>query len=204
MKIGVSYRSSIEHELDGDVKARGPNPLLDAAGTSKAEAEVELPDTLVFSVAQQLNERWEMLGDLSWTGWSNVDNVDIVRTSGVAAGTTAQRLEADFRDTWRVAFGANYKLNDAWKLKFGVAYDQTPVRDKERRLVALPDTDRTWFSVGGQWKVSKTNTLDLGAAYLYMADSKIDNDQTADGRGRVRGEYEASVWVLGAQYSMAF
>jgi len=206
-KVGVSYRSKIDHELKGDLDVEGPSALINAAGTSKAEADVELPDTFILSVAQKLDDRWEMLGDLSWTGWSSVDEIDIVRTSGPLVGTplqTAQTLEAAFRDTWRIALGANYTLNDAWKLKFGVAYDQTPVKDRQRRLVSLPDNDRTWFTVGGQWKTSKTTTLDLGAAYLYVPETKIDNDQIAAGRGRVTGEYTSSVWILGAQYSMAF
>ncbi|NMF91307.1 OmpP1/FadL family transporter [Aromatoleum petrolei] len=207
-KVGVSYRSKIDHKLDGDLKVEGPaaqfggiDPRLRSV---KAKVDVEVPDTLILSVTQKLDDRWEMLGDLSWTGWSSVKDVPIVRDSGVLAGSTAQTLKADFKDTWRVALGANYRLDDAWKLKFGIAYDQTPVKDKERRLVSLPDNDRTWFTFGGQWKVSKTNTLDLGAAYLYVPKTKIDNNQLADGRGRVTGEYTSSVWILGAQYSMAF
>lgn len=204
-KLGVSYRSKIDHTLKGDLKVEGTLAGLAAPlTTGKAEAEVELPDTFILSVAQQLDDRWEMLGDISWTGWSSVDRVDIDRTSGPLTGVTVQTLDAEFRDTWRLALGANYKLNDAWKLKFGVAYDQTPVKDRQRRLVSLPDNDRTWFTVGGQWKTSKTTTLDLGAAYLYVPKTKIDNDQIAAGRGRVTGEYNSSVWILGAQYSMAF
>ncbi|NMG32100.1 OmpP1/FadL family transporter [Aromatoleum evansii] len=207
-KVGVSYRSKVDHKLKGDLKIAGGaaqfgaiNPRLQ---TADAKVDVELPDTFIISTTQKLSDRWEMLGDLSWTGWSSVKDVPIVRDSGPLAGTTAQTLEADFKDTWRVALGANYLLNDAWKLKFGIAYDQTPVKDKERRLVSLPDNDRTWFTFGGQWKVSKSNTLDLGAAYLYVPKTKIDNNQLADGRGRVTGEYTSSVWILGAQYSMAF
>lgn len=205
MKVGVSYRSKVDHTLKGDLKVEGPAAgLAPTLSSVKAEADVELPDTFIVSVTQKLDDRWEMLGDLSWTGWSSVDQVPIVRTSGPAAGTTAQTLETDFKDTWRIALGANYQLNDAWKLKFGIAYDQTPVKDKERRLVSLPDNDRTWLSFGGQWKVSKGNTLDFGASYLHLPKTKIDNNQLADGRGRVTGEYTSSVWILGAQYSMAF
>ncbi|HJV25265.1 MAG TPA: outer membrane protein transport protein [Aromatoleum sp.] len=204
MKLGLSYRSSIKHEADGDITATGPSALVNAANTSKAKIDVELPDTFIVSVSQKLDDRWEMLGDLSRTGWSSIKKVDIKRTSGSQAGTTAQTLDTDFRDTWRIALGMNYRLNDAWKLKFGFAWDQTPVKDKQSRLVSLPDNDRTWLTFGGQWKVSKSNTLDLGVAYLYVPDTKIDNDQTAAGRGHVRGEYESNVWILGAQYSMAF
>ena len=207
-KLGVSYRSKIEHKLKGDVTVEGPSAALNAGGSSGADVDVELPDTFIASVAHKLDDRWELLGDLSWTGWSSIKQVDIVRSSGPQSGAVAQTLDTEFKDTWRVALGANYKLNDAWKLKFGIAFDESPVPDKERRLVSLPDNDRTWFSVGGQWKVSKTNTLDLGAAYLYVPDTKIDNDQTTanplTNRGRVTGEYDSSVWILGAQYSMAF
>ncbi|AYH45737.1 outer membrane protein transport protein [Azoarcus sp. DN11] len=205
MKVGMSYRSKVEHTLKGDLKIKGPAAgLAPTLRSVKAEADVDLPDSFIVSVAQKLDNRWEMLGDLSWTGWSSVRQVDIVRTSGVLSGSTAQTLHTEFKDTWRVALGANYLLNDAWKLKFGIAYDQTPVRDKVRRLVSLPDNNRTWFSTGAQWKLSKTNALDLGVAYLLVPKTKIDNDQTRDGRGRVTGEYDSSVWLLGAQYSMAF
>ncbi len=130
--------------------------------------------------------------------------VDIVRTSGALSGATVQTLEARFQDTWRVALGANYRLDDAWTLKAGLAYDQTPVRNASTRLTALPDNDRSWFTFGGQWKASKSAVLDVGVAYLYVPDTRIDNDQSAQGRGRVSGEYDSSVWIVGAQYSMAF
>ncbi len=204
-RLGVSYRSSIEHKLKGDLKVKGPAAGATAAlTTGKAEAKVELPDTLIISLAHRLDSRWELLGDVSWTGWSKIKEVDIVRTSGALSGATVQTLETEFRDTWRLAIGANYQLNDAWKLKFGIAYDQTPVKDKERRLVSLPDNDRTWFTVGGQWKATQASTVDLGLAYLYVPKTKIDNNQAADGRGRVTGDYDSSVWIVGAQYSLAF
>lgn len=204
-RLGVSYRSSIEHTLEGDIKVKGPAAgASPALTTGKAEAEVELPDTFILSAVHRLDSQWELLGDISWTGWSKIKHVDIVRKSGPLSGVTVQTLDTEFKDTWRVALGANYRLNDAWKLKMGIAYDQTPVKDKERRLVSLPDNDRTWFTVGGQWTPVKGSTVDLGAAYLYVPKTKIDNNQAAAGRGRVTGEYDSSVWILGAQYSLAF
>lgn len=207
-RLGFSYRSKIKHRIEGSLDFSGPlaNSALTGGLTSDvdAKAEVELPDTFIFSVVQRIDARWEMLGDVSWTGWSSIPKVDIKRSSGVLSGTTAQSLESDFRDTWRVALGANYSLNDAWKLKFGVAWDQTPVRDAATRLVSLPDNNRTWFATGAQWSLDKASRVDLGLAYLFVPDSRIDNNQVAQGRGLVKGSYEASVWVLGAQYSLAF
>lgn len=205
-KVGVSYRSKIKHKLEGSLTAKGDAAaLLNPTVGGKASAEVELPDTFTLSVAQQLNDRWEMLGDVSWTGWSSIQDVDIYSNT---AGSVVQTLETKFRDTWRIALGANYQLNDAWKLKFGVAYDQTPVRNQSERLVSLPDANRTWLSVGTQWKLNPQSRLDLGLAYLIVDDTKINNDQLSavptDNHGKVTGEYSSSVIILGAQYSMSF
>ena len=60
------------------------------------------------------------------------------------------------------------------------------------------------LTTGAQIKLDKASTVDLGAAYIQVSENHIDNDQSALGRGRVKGVYDARVWILGAQYSMAF
>ena len=201
-KVGVSYRSKIKHELEGRLQPSGPAAA--EIGTRSATADVELPDTFILSVAQSLNDKWEMLGDISWTGWSSIPAVNIVPSTG-----DVEKLDTRFRDTWRYALGANYRLNDTVKLKFGVAYDQTPVPGAQHRLVSLPDNNRTWFSTGAQLKLDKDARLDLGVAYLFVPESHIDNNQSTPAnprtdKGYVKGVYDARVWIFGAQYSMAF
>ena len=193
------------NQTEGKIKGVG---VAATAVASDAEADLKLPDTFIMSVTQKLSDRWEMLGDVSWTGWSSIPKVDIYRTSGTQNGAIAQTLHTDFKDTWRVALGANYKYTDAWKLKFGVAYDQTPVQHDSERLVSLPDNDRVWFSFGTQWTPDKAQRLDLGVTYIHVRDSKIDNNQLSatatQNRGRITGEYSGNIWILGAQYSLAF
>lgn len=212
-KVGVSYRSKVKYNTTGDVKLSGDgsalstgtlNALVASGSQSNVMADLTLPDTVILSVTQQLSDKWLMLGDISWTGWSSIPKLDIIRTSGLQNSRIAQTLDTDFRDTWRVSLGANYKLNDSTKLKFGIAHDQTPVKGAATRLTSLPDNDRTWISAGVQWMPSKGSALDLGLSYLYVKDSTINNNQTAAGRGLVAGNFDASVWILGGQYSMAF
>jgi long-chain fatty acid transport protein len=187
------------------VAAGIPIPGADAANTSGAKATLKLPDTFVLSGTHQLNNDWQLLGDLSWTGWSSIPKLDLVRTSGVIA----QRLDTDYRDTWRAAVGANYQYRPDLKLKFGVAFDQSPVKGETNRLVSLPDSDRTQISTGAQWALNGGSTLDVGVAYLMIASTTINNDQrvpTPPGlsRGLVKGDYTGNAWVLGVQYSMPF
>lgn len=218
-KLGVSYRSAVKYETTGDVGVSGNGTtagntaatVLNAGGASSdTKASIKMPDTFIFSATHKIGNQWELLGDVSWTGWSSIPKVDIIRASGVLNGQVAQVLDTDFRDTWRFAVGTTYTMNDAWKLKLGVAYDQTPVKNPEHRLTSLPDNNRTWFSAGAQWKPSKTMAIDVGGAYLYLKDAEINNDQRSaatsptTNRGLVKGTYSDSAWLLGAQFSMAF
>lgn len=193
-KLGFSYRSGVKQKLDGSLTITGVTSFA-------AKADLTLPDTAILSMVHKLNDQWELLADLSWTGWSSIPKVDIIRKSD---GATVQTLDTAFNDSMRVAVGANYRLSEQTKLKFGVAYDQTPVPDANHRLVSLPDNDRLWLSTGAQWKTGKGGTFDFGAAYLFVRDARISNDQRAAGRGLVDGTYSNSGWILGAQYSHAF
>jgi long-chain fatty acid transport protein len=190
-RLGVSYRSAIKQALGGDFSGAANEP---------ASADMKLPDMAIVSFTQGLGNRWELLGDLSWTGWSSVDKVNILKTN---TNSLAQTLDAGFTNTWRAALGANYKVSEAWKLKFGVAYDQTPVPDAQLRMVSLPDSDRKAVATGVQWKPGKASALDLGVEYLFMKATEIDNNQNP-ARGIVKGDYSSNALILGAQYSMSF
>lgn len=203
-KIGASYRSKIKYKLNGDIDVTGPSDAVNASASGGARGSLKLPDTFILSGTHRVSDKWEMLGDVSWTGWSTLQKIDVIRTTGAGTGTIAQTLDTAFRDTWRVALGANYQYNDAVKLKFGIAYDETPVKAAATRLVSLPDNNRVWFSTGAQWTPSKDSTVDFGVAYLYLKDPKINNDQQVAGRGLVAGTYDVSAWIFGLQYSRAF
>ena len=71
-KVGVSYRSSVKHKLDGSLTASGPAALaaFHVSQSGPATADIELPETFIVSATQAINSQWEMLGDISWTGWS--------------------------------------------------------------------------------------------------------------------------------------
>ena len=207
-RVGVSYRAKIKHKLTGDVAFQRPasgSPLLDGAMAAGApngavEADVELPDVVVVSAVQQLSDKWTMLGDISWTGWSSVESLDIFRSNGTLL--SSETLE--WRDTWRLALGANYRYSDKVLLKFGAAYDQSPVTT-EHRLARLPDTNRAWLSIGSQYMLSRDTVIDVGYAHLFVSDPKIDADGgDPAANGNLVGSYEVSVDILGVQLTHNF
>jgi long-chain fatty acid transport protein len=148
---------------------------------------------------------------VTWWQWSKIDRVPLVRTSGALSGQNVSEFVFNFDDSYRVSIGANYKLNPAWMLKFGVAYDQTPVPNAESRTVRLPDSDRYWLSAGAKFQMSKAGALDFGYTFIKADDPDINNNQgtglPAPGtpaNGLVRGSYKADVHIFGVQYQHSF
>jgi len=99
--------------------------------------------------------------------------------------------------------GATHHNSEQWMTRIGVAYDHTPVPDAYR-TARIPDSDRTWFAIGGQYKPSQAGTIDFGYAHLFMKDAPIADNQSAAGKGSVVGTYKSSVDILSVQYAYSF
>lgn len=197
-RIGASYRSEIKYDLTGNATFEAPASALN----TPIKADIKLPDVFILSAVQQLGDKWEMLGDISWTGWSKLEKLTIKR----ASGTTLTEENLQWRDTFRVAFGANYKYSDQWKIRMGIAFDQSPVED-QFRLPRVPDNDRTWLSIGAQYKPSKESAIDFGYTYIFIKDAPINANggvTTIPTNGTLRGDYDSNVHILGVQYAQSF
>jgi long-chain fatty acid transport protein len=203
--IGMSYRSTIKYDLTGRVNITG-------VGNAGASASLRLPDTLSWGISHTLNDKWQLLGDLTYTRWSTIKNVPLVlTTTGLGAspaGTVADTLDFQFRDTYRIGVGANYQWNQQLMLKLGAAYDRTPVPDAVHRSTILPDNNRWWLAIGGKYQVSKAGTFDFGYAHLFIGDSDTLRSKgvalAPGAQGVVSGNYKAKVNIMSIQYSHSF
>lgn len=201
-RLGVAYRSRIKYTLNGPVGfsnvpgAMASSPQLANGGVA---LPITMPDTLSMSGFHQLNDKWDVMADATWTGWSVLQQLQITRSSGA----TLQSVQENWKNTWRVAAGANYHYNDRWMARTGIALDQPPVSDAYR-TARIPDSNRTWLSVGGQYKVSPASTVDVGYAHLFMNNASINQNQMASGAGNLAGSYDSSADILSAQYTYGF
>ncbi len=196
-RIGVSYRSTIKYDLEGTVTFSAA-----AAGNGGVRADLKVPDSASISVFHRLNPKWELMGDITWTGWSTVQRFVAIRTTGAGAGTTVDSETFNWKDTWRFGVGANYKMSDQTKIRFGVALDETPTNDVDR-TPRLPDQDRTWLAFGVQHRVSKAGVLDVGYAHEFVRDASINNTITGV-PGALIGKFNNKADILSIQYSHSF
>jgi len=193
-RIGVHYRSAVKYSLTGTISA----PVA-AGGNGPASATVKTPDSISISFLTSLNPKWELMGDVTWTGWSKLKELRVDRPTG-----NFTILPFNWTDTWRLSLGANFRVNEAWKLRFGVAYDETPSNDVDRSP-KVPDQDRKWVAIGAQYKVSKAGTLDVGYAHEFIKDATVNNARSPLlGGGRLFGQFSNKADIISVQYSHAF
>lgn len=212
-RVGLSYRSTVDYTLEGGVRFRpatASNPIgagiiaaVSAPGatlaTGPATVDLKLPDIATASLYHRMG-KVELLADVAWTGWSSIQELRIVRDTGAVLQVTPERWE----DAWRYALGATYQLNDQWKLRGGVAYDETHVPN-DNRTARLPDEDRTWVAIGAQWNPGGSVVVDVGYAHLFTDEASVNqNDGNAAARGFLLGEQESSVDVISAQVAYKF
>ncbi len=215
-RIGVAYRSEIKYTLEGSatVTSLTANPFAAgaaAANSGPSKGDITLPDTLSLSVAFQANDRFQLLADITRTGWSSIDQINVVNST---TGATRDVLVFDFDDAFRYSIGGNYMFSELWTLKAGLALDETPVKNAETRTVRLPDNDRTWISFGLQRKVGQSGrrvgTIDFAYSHIFIKDAPINHTRTppaplgAAGATTVTGTYKGSVDIFSIQYSVAF
>ena len=217
-RLGIAYRSKIKYNVAGTADfnnpaALGPLPptlapvgALIASGVNARLANgnvslaLEVPDSANFSFFRQLDSRWDVMGDVQFTGWSSVQELKIVRDNGVVLQVTPE----NFRDTWRVSVGANYHLSPEWMFRGGIAYDQTPVREADL-TPRLPDGDRTWLSFGVQYRFSPQFIIEGGYTYISVKDPKINqNAGSTPTFGLVSGTYKSNVNIGSIQLTYNF
>jgi long-chain fatty acid transport protein len=202
-KIGVAYRSEVDVDLSGDVSITAVGPI--PASSQSARASTDLPSSATLSLTHDLDDQWTVMGDVTWTSWSNQDAL----VANLANGS-ANIIPLQWDDTFRVAVGTSYNYSDRLTLRTGVAHDETPVPSDSFRIASLPDEDRIWLAFGAGYKYSDKLTFDVGYAHLFIDDTGIDSVD-ADNTGipgppvhHLSGEYDASVDILSAQANWKF
>ncbi|MCG9106908.1 OmpP1/FadL family transporter [Laribacter hongkongensis] len=229
-RFGISYRSAIAQKLRGyadwnfsslrfessvsDVnKAKILANLNGKHPDSKASVDVKTPESLSINGFHQINDKWAVMADVTWTRHSQMQNIDVnFNTPGEGDFVVRQ----NWRNTYKVSVGANYKYNDALMLRGGIAYDQSPVSDESLRHPALPDSNRWLFSLGGNYKFTKLDSLDFAYTYIDFANANLNYKDSCNPLGmnasglctgngeNTKGQYKTNIHMLGVQYNRAF
>ena len=210
-RFSLTYNSQVNLDFNAPAEfsnlAPGLEALLRNRGLLNANVDlgVNVPQQAMASAFHRLNPQWAVLGSLGWQQWSKFGEVEV----GVDSNDpTSLTTDLEFKDTWHGALGAQYSMNEAWMLNFGVAYD-SKFQSGSTVSPLLPVNDAWRFGAGVQNQVSKMFSWGVSAEYAYAGTLDVDKQSTAPvalgGRGDLAGSYEnAGIFFLAVNFNWAF
>ncbi|MHB0972669.1 MAG: OmpP1/FadL family transporter [Thiobacillus sp.] len=189
-RIGLSYRSEVAYTLEGTSSTSNPSVT---SLNGPVTADITLPASASLSLFHTLSSQWDLLADVTWTGWSSFDRLPI-------QGTVNKTTPENWQDILRYSLGATWHMSDKLSLRGGLAYDEAPVSDRYR-TPRIPDGARTWVALGGQYRLSGRGALDFGYAHLFVNSPEL---QSTDNGTTLNGQYDSQVDILSVQYTHGF
>lgn len=206
-RFGMAYRSQLKHDIDGNVDFTVPGgaQFLTSTGyfrDTAAEASVTLPASASISAYHEYNDKVAVMTDLSWTNWRVFDELRIQYPDSPQPDSVTTE---EWDDTLKLAFGLNYTLNPQMLIRTGIAYEQTPIPNAERRTARIPGNDRRWVAIGMGFKPLKNLAFDIAYAHLFTSKTDINNTYESTVptiQHTLRGSYDSAVDILSLQFRM--
>lgn len=213
LRFGVSYRSKIQHDAEGDLTIDqlsatstegadlsqilgGALSQIRAYGDMDGSASVTAPAWAMASVAWDVNDLVSLYGTFRWTDWSSFDELKIDGN-----GETKSTIPNKWRDTYLGSIGMDLRLTDWWTLRGGIAYESSPIANPQYRTAIIPDADRWWFAIGSSFKWSDNFQTDVSFAHLHGVHERNLYDSNGNKEGRFR---RLDAYLLGLQMVYKF
>jgi long-chain fatty acid transport protein len=155
--IGIGFRSSIRHELQGTA-----TPAL--LTVVPIRAALNLPETVTVGLTQRVGAQWKVMLGYEWANWSRIKDPAVVNRID---GTITTDLPYHYRDGHFFSAGAEYQWTPQLAVRGGVAYEISPIRDNVR-TVSLPDNDRFWLSIGASYRLSEKLSVDVAYSHIFV------------------------------------
>ncbi len=194
-RFGITYNSPVKLDFSAQPQWNDLGPgiraLLASRGLLDAGVDlgVTVPQGVMASFYHEIDPRWAVLGSVGWQQWSKFGEVEVGVDSNNPVGLTTK---LNFKDTWHVAGGVQYKWSDAWLLNAGIAYD-SGFQDNNAVALALPANAAWRFGIGARKEESKTFNWGLSFEYLYggsLHSNAVGSVPVAlGGRGDVVGSF---------------
>ncbi|MCL4549845.1 MAG: OmpP1/FadL family transporter [Bacteroidetes bacterium] len=212
-QFGLSYRSQSKFNFTGTATSNPASftfvhPILKVPITvpwpnGSISAPLTTPQNATFGIAYLPNDQWTATFDFQYVGWSSYDKLSVTfdnynPASPTFTGSSTQSTPRNYKNTFIVRLGFEYKATDNFAVRFGALYDRNPVEDKYVEPT-LPDADRLGLNIGFGGKLTEHMSLDIAYMFLSFAERTVNNSYFG-----FNGTYsnQAHLFALNLNYSL--
>nr|ADJ38770.1 outer membrane protein P1 [Glaesserella parasuis] len=158
-RLGVAYHSPVDLRFKGKY-----------VGTQSTNVEIpgrlnlELPAYWEISGYHKLTEKLAVQYSYKKTHWNSFQELRAIDNNG----KVLLQKDEKFNNNSRIALGVSYDVIEALTLRAGIAYDESA--SVAHPSISIPDTDRTWYTLGATYRFTPSLSVDL--AYAHLRGSK--------------------------------
>lgn len=191
--LGLAYTSKVKLEFEDSPHLRNiSNPLLNAGlnrlDVDSLELDLNVPQTVTFSVAHDLDPQWKLLGSLGWQDWSAFGDVGVdVDANG---GGVSRTVDRKYKDTWHASVGALYQATPQVRWSVGLGYDSAAVDDDDR-TVDNPMGETWRLATGINYQVDEGLDVHLAYTLVWLGDMDVEQTKSRSGT-TLSGTYKNS------------
>ena len=172
-KVGIAYRSRINHKLHGDVT------FLRIPEQPSVTSRLIYPNNVIVSLSQWFYKRFNLLAEAGWANWSTM------KTSTLDFGDFSVSTLLNWHNTYRLGLGGQVQLLPCLLFQLGASYDSSPT-SSSKRLPSLPMDRQIRVGVGSIYSISETIQLGVSYEYMNMGQASINNTSRV---GTLSGSY---------------
>ena len=189
-RFGLTYLTEVKLDFSDVPEFSGLGPVLATVlrnrglTTNNLDMSMTVPQMVMFSAYHEINQKWAIMGNVGWQDWSRFGKVDIQINSSNPQSLT---VDNDYKDTWHVALGVQYRHSPVWMFTCGIAYDSSAV-DDDKRTVTVPMGEAWRFALGAQYAFNPNLTLGAAYEFIWSGDMSV-NQERGPLAGRVSGDY---------------
>ena len=199
-RIGLAYTSKVDLDFKDNLDVKGNGAVLSRLDGLDTQLSMQVPQTLTLSLFQQLDRQWALLASVNWQDWSEFGEVG-VEVDTATAGARSTTVDAQYKDTWQLALGAQYQATEQWLWNVGVAYDSSAVSDSNRSVV-VPMAEAWRLETGATYALNKDTDINLSWAMVWLGDMPVDQSKSLSG-DRISGQFD-SAWIQAVTGNMTW
>jgi long-chain fatty acid transport protein len=185
--IGGRASSKFEFEYGGNLDAK-------YLGRVGVNTELTMAALARVGLSHYFNNYWSGYVTLGWDDWSDMDEVLL---SGNSKGVVLPR---DWHDTYHSAVGVDYRLDEQWTLRAGLAYDTSPTNGNDR-TADMPIDEQFRYAIGADYMRDSGMKISGSLVYADYGDAEINNigDRGLTG---FSGDYQTNqIWFTALSFN---
>jgi long-chain fatty acid transport protein len=169
-RVGLSHQSMVMFHGSGNSQVYG---TAGAYRTNELVSNAALPARTQLSVHHDFNSQWTGMVSAFYENWSTLQQITLKKSILPGGAITNFTIPLNYHNTFDYNVGINFKPNEKWILRTGLAFVNTPTNSRDRG-VADPIGASTVVALGAHYQQNKCLGYDAGFSHSFFRQESVN------------------------------